>query len=107
MTDARFTQITSEMTALIQEKTPYDTNNLKLVATRSESLGANQFRISVDTKIAPYFKYVNFYKNHRYRKSDGSVVDGKPNPNYRYWDNAIRAAAESMARSCNGRVEIV
>jgi hypothetical protein len=83
------------VTAEIAKDTPYDTKNLKKNATRFESLGRGQARIYIDTKIAPYFKYVNYYQY---------LNGGKANPNYLYFEKALKAALIKIARMNGGNV---
>ena len=87
MTDQEFTKISRDLVSVIQDKTPQDTGNLALNATKSESLGVNKIRVYVDLEIAPYFEYVN----NRERLSNG-----KPNPNRGYFDRAVRFALSKI-----------
>lgn len=107
MTDAEFTAVCGRIKSMIQDETPRDTGNLALNATRSESLGVNKVRIYVDTVgdhspnsldgIAPYFVYVN----------NEPFLRGRKNPNFGYWDNAIKRAIHNIAASYGGSVTIV
>lgn len=120
MTDAEFTAVCGRILTMIQEDTPNpkmnkrdkygrltSTGNLAFNATRSESLGANKIRIYVNTVgnhspqsrdgIAPYFVYVNGYE----------TLWGKPNPNYGYWDRAIKRAIHNIATFYGGGLTIV
>lgn len=81
--------------AEIAKRTPYDTGNLAKNATRSESLGGGQARIYIDTQIAPYFKYVNYYQY---------LNGGKANPNFLYFDKALKAALIKTAQMNGGSV---
>lgn len=95
MTDAQFTAFVSVIKWELEKFTPYDTGNLAKNATRSESLGSDKARIYVDTNIAPYFKYVNFYQ---------TLVNGKPNPNHEYFQKGIKSAVERAAKMSGGHV---
>lgn len=89
MTDAQFTAICLSMKQDIQKKTPVDTGNLKLKATKGESIGSGKFKIYVDQKIAPYFRYVN---NKGWSK------------HYRYFETAFEEALIKMAERVGGTI---
>ena len=95
MTDAQFTAFVAVMKWELAKFTPYDTGNLLKNATRSESLGSDKARIYVDTNIAPYFKYVNFYEK---------LVNGRRNPNKDYFQKGIESAVERAAKMSGGTV---
>lgn len=104
MNDAAFWKITRDFTANIRGATPKDTGNLAFNATRYEPIGGGEVRVYVNTQgdhkpesidgVAPYFIYVNYYKELR----------GKKNRNYHYWDNAIDRETERIAAIVGGTV---
>lgn len=112
MTDQQFTRITNVMLSNIRKATPYDTGNLAMFATRSEPLAHGSFRIYVNTVgdhspestdgIAPYFKYVN-YRPFFHSESGAS----RKNPNYEYWDKAVKKEVERIAKELGGVISVV
>lgn len=119
MTEPIFNQICHSMRADIQKETPILTGNLRYNATIIEMLESAKFRIYVDEKIAPYFKYVNSYDKVYYRKksystsiSGGKIIRintgwqqlSKPNKNYKYFERAFEDALKNMAHKIGGTV---
>ena len=96
MTDQQFTIVCSSMLHDIRNMTPKATGNLAYNATLLRSVGADEIRIYVDEKIAPYFKYVN---NRPTLMSKGRM---RANTNHEYFQNAVEAAIEKLARKIDG-----
>lgn len=105
MTDSEFTTIMTSMVAGIRRDTPWDTRNLKRTATQGETLAHGKYALTVSVRIAPYFHYVNDYSHHRHRNKQGEVVNGKVNPNYLYFEQALNRQLEIVARKAGGYVE--
>lgn len=107
MTNQEFNTITHRAVAIIRSRTPYYTGNLCNNATKSKSLGADRFIISVNTKIAPYFKYVNNEELIRREVKVGKnkAQMSKRNRNYHYWQKAVDLVIEDIARALGGRIE--
>lgn len=92
MTDSQFTALSTSILSRIREYTPWDTGNLAKNATKIRSVGVGKFEIYVDEKIAPYFEYVN-----------GLVrINGRPNRNHGYFQEAIKNAIAKAARDYGG-----
>ena len=105
MTDSEFNTIMHAMVAGIRDDTPVDTGNVRDPATSGKTLSHGRFALTVSVRKAPYFPYVNNYPRHRYRDKNGIVRDGKNNPNYQYFENALDRQIEIIARKAGGYVE--
>ena len=107
MTNREFNVITHRAVAIIRSRTPYYTGNLCNNATKSKSRGADRFIIFVNTKKAPYFKYVNneeiIRREVKVGKSKAQMF--KRNRNYQYWEKAVDLVIEDIARALGGRIE--
>lgn len=97
MTDVRFTEAAGDLLREIRNGTPKDTGNLRYNATRKEALGGGRFRITVEERVAPYFRYVNGQR----------TIRGRKNEHYGYFENAVRDAVRSVAKKYGGRIERV
>lgn len=112
MTDTRFEKICSNMLESIRKETPWRTGNLASKATKIVRLGYDRFEISVDEKIAPYFKYVNnaqTLKRNRYKASvEGNRITKRKitqmvkNKNYKYFERAFDKALGEMVQEIGG-----
>lgn len=106
MTDREFNIITGNILAMIRARTPRDTGNLRMNATKSEPLSNSAFRIYINTEgdhlpssqdgIAPYFVFVNY----------APTLRGKPNRNYGYWERAIDECARWVATTLGGALHV-
>lgn len=102
MTDQQFTTVCTSMLHDIRKDTPKLTGNLANNATLIRSVGANEMRIYVDEKIAPYFPYVNNRVSYRVKGKFGSY--SKLNRNYEYFQKAVETAIENLARKIDGEI---
>jgi hypothetical protein len=116
MTDAAFQKACKSMLKDIRKDTPRLTGNLAVKATKIKRLGANQFEIYVDEKIAPYFKYVNNAQTITYHKYRSGIVGKKitkrkdlpkvkrvvNNKNYQYFEKSVDKALVNLAEKVGG-----
>lgn len=105
MTDREFTMFAGALLRSIRKDTPKDTGNLRKNATRMEPVGAGKFRIRVKTEVAPYFKYVNGYETFIRKGKRTGITYGARNPNYGYFDRAVKNAVKTVAKKYGGCVE--
>lgn len=95
MSDAQFTAISNRLLEYIKKVTPRDSGNLADKATKIKQEMPGEHRIYVDTKIAPYFKYVN---------NRATLWNKKENKNHKYFQKAVDGAVEELAASMKGEV---
>jgi len=100
MTNEEFNVIGHELLSYIKDRTPKDTGNLAYNAT-GFGLGVGTFTITVNTKIAPYFKYVNNYETftRKYKNGNERTVQ---NRNYHYFEKAVDSGVEYLAQLLGG-----
>lgn len=118
MTNDRFQNICSQMREDIFALTPYDSGNLANEATKLQRLGDAKVKIFVDEEIAPYFRFVNnepmlTYWSYQRGIKDGKIVKRKDLPkishvtknrNYHYFEKAVEAALENLAKNAGGKL---
>lgn len=104
MTDTEFTAISRELQGDIKESTPRKTGNLRGNATLIRKIGSNEIRIYVDTEIAPYFDLVNYRKTYKVKSRFRDAMLTKQNKNYHYFENAVEAAINNLARKIGGEI---
>ena len=59
MTSNEFAILVKECEAILRDRAPYKTGNLRYNAIKLEMLDANTARLYVDEEIAPYMPYTN------------------------------------------------
>jgi hypothetical protein len=96
MTDSEFTRIMASMLAGIREDTPRDKGNLQGNATNGQPIAHGRYALTVSTRIAPYFHYVNERKEPCKRHGES---------HYHYFENALDKQIEIIARKAGGYVE--
>ncbi len=96
MSDEQFTTFMKNMVAGIQKETPKDTGNLADTATRGTPLSHGRYALTVSTRIAPYFHYVNERKKACSRHGES---------HYHYFDNALDKQLEIIAKKAGGYIE--
>lgn len=81
---------------ILRDLAPKDTGNLAYNAIKFEQLNEREWKIYVDEAIAPYQKHVN---------DNPTLSNGKPNPNYQWFEAAIELAVEEIATLLGGTLE--
>lgn len=106
MTDVELEAFKQLVVSIIKDLAPKDTGNLAYNAIRVERTAPNEYRIYVSVEgehkpraldgIAPYQVYVN---------DRVTLVNGKRNPNYKWWESAVDLAVEEAAKHFNGEIQ--
>ena len=96
MKDSEFNTIMHAMVDGIRQDTPRDTGNLQDPATSGRPLSHGRFALTVSTRIAPYFHYVNERKEPCKRHGES---------HYHFFENALDRQIEIIARKAGGYVE--
>lgn len=100
MTDKRFRLLAIKAYTTLKSAAPVDTGNLKFSAVYMRQINANEYRIYVDGKLAPYAVYTNEqwvapkWGKHRFR-----------NPNYHWIDDAVQKIVGIAERRAKGEAK--
>lgn len=100
MTDKRFRLLAVKAYTTLKNAAPVDTGNLKFAAVYMRQINADEYRIYVDGKLAPYAVYTNEqwvapkWGKHRFR-----------NPNHHWIDDAVQKIVGIAERRAKGEAK--